>query len=120
MIRKLVIAGLLAASFGSIATSADAVVYVRTAPPAPREEVIPEARRGHVWSAGHWEWRNRKHEWVAGNWVRERRGYTYNQPTWVESNGRWSMQRGSWRRGDRDGDGVPNRLDRAPDNPNRR
>ena len=29
------------------------------------------------------------------------------------------MERGGWKRGDRDGDGVPNRQDKAPDNPNR-
>jgi hypothetical protein len=29
------------------------------------------------------------------------------------------MVRGGWHRGDRDGDGVPNRVDRRPDNPNR-
>jgi hypothetical protein len=51
--------------------------------------------------------------------MRERRGYHYNQPTWAERDGRWSMQRGNWSRGDRDGDGVPNGRDRAPNNPNR-
>jgi len=29
------------------------------------------------------------------------------------------MTRGTWRRGDADGDGVPNSRDRAPNNPNR-
>jgi hypothetical protein len=56
---------------------------------------------------------------MRGSWMRERRGYRYNQPIWVERNGRWFMERGHWRRGDRDGDGVPNRQDRAPNNPNR-
>ena len=36
-----------------------------------------------------------------------------------DRDGRWNMNRGGWRRGDRDGDGVPNRLDNAPNNPNR-
>jgi hypothetical protein len=119
MIKKLVLAAVLAASFGSVVPAANAALIVRVAPPPPREEIIPAPRSGHVWSAGHWEWRNRHHQWVGGTWVRERRGYHYSQPTWVENNGRWRMERGNWRRGDRDGDGVPNRRDNAPNNPNR-
>lgn len=119
MIKKILVAAMLAASLGSIATSASAQIIVRVAPPQPRAEVAPQPRRGYVWVAGHWEWRNRKHHWVKGTWVRERRGYRYEQPTWVERDGGWAMQRGAWRRGDRDGDGVPNRQDRAPSNPNR-
>lgn len=120
MIRKTLLAAALAASLGAVVTPASAAVYVRVAPPPPRVEVVPAPRAGRTWVGGHWEWRNRQHQWVAGNWIRDRRGYLYSQPAWVEDNGRWTMQRGSWRRGDRDGDGVPNRLDRAPDNPNRR
>ena len=119
MIRKLVIAATLAASFASIAPLASAAVYVREAPPPPRTEAAPAARRGYVWSEGHWEWQNRKHKWVRGAWVKERRGHNYVQPAWVERDGRWTLTRGTWRRGDRDGDGVPNRQDRAPNNPNR-
>ena len=119
MIRKMVLAAMVAASFGNIATPATAAVVVQVAPPPPREEAAPTPRRGHVWVAGHWEWRGHHHQWVRGTWIRERRGYQYIQPTWAERDGRWYMERGSWRRGDRDGDGVPNRQDRAPDNPRR-
>ena len=119
MIRKILVAAILAGSIGSIATPASAVVYVRVAPPEPRVEVLPAPRRGYAWSAGHWEWKNRKHVWVAGSWVRERRGYRYNQPAWAERDGRWYMTRGNWARGDNDGDGVPNGRDRAPNNPYR-
>ena len=120
MIRKIMLAAMLAGTLGSVAVPASAVIYVRTAPPEPRVEVVPQPRRGYVWNQGHWEWKNRHHVWVAGNWVRERRGYRYNQPAWAERDGRWYMTRGSWARGDRDGDGVPNSRDRAPNNPNRR
>ena len=119
MIKKIIVAATLAASFGSIATPASADIIVRIAPPQPRVEIAPQPRRGHVWVPGHWDYRNRNHQWVAGTWLRERRGYHYNQPAWTERDGRWHMQRGSWRRGDRDGDGVPNSQDRAPNNPNR-
>ena len=119
MIRKVILAAVLAASFGSIATPANAAIFVQIAPPPPRVEVAPQPRRGYVWVAGHWDWRNNHHQWVRGTWLRERRGYQYSQPAWVERDGRWTMERGSWRRGDRDGDGVPNRQDRRPDDPRR-
>ena len=35
---------------------------------------------------------------------------------WRERGGRWEYDRGRW---DRDGDGVPNRYDRRPNNPYR-
>jgi hypothetical protein len=120
MMKKMVLAAVVAASLGGMATSVTAAnVVVQVAPPALRAEVMPAPRRGYVWVAGHWDWRNRRHQWVPGTWIRERRGYMYNQPAWVERDGRWNMNRGGWRRGDRDGDGVPNRMDNAPGNPNR-
>jgi hypothetical protein len=119
MIRKTIFAAMLAASIGAVASSASAEIIVRTAPPPPRTEVVPAPRHGKTWVAGHWGWRNNHHQWIAGTWVRDRPGYHYNQPNWVERDGRWHMQEGNWRRGDRDGDGVPNNQDRKPDNPNR-
>ena len=87
------------------------------APPPPRYESMPRARRGQVWVAGHWEWRGRRHVWAPGHWVQARRGHHYRQPQWEQNNGHWEMRSGRW---DRDGDGVPNRYDRRPDNPYRR
>jgi hypothetical protein len=120
--KKLLIAALLASSLGSItAPAVSAVVVVREAPPAPRAERVPAARRGYVWAPGHWEWKYGKHVWERGHWIRARRGYVYREPTWEERDGRWTMQRGGWdrTRRDRDGDGVPNRVDSRPNNPNR-
>lgn len=133
MLKKLLIASLVAGSLGTIALPAAAeVIIVREAPPAMRHERTPEARRNHTWVPGHWEWRRNHHTWVRGTWVRNRHGYVYNQPTWAERDGRWEMTRGNWARGDRDhdgvpnrvdrdkdGDGVPNRMDSRPNNPNR-
>ncbi|WP_295850069.1 YXWGXW repeat-containing protein [uncultured Xylophilus sp.] len=98
------------------AVPAQAQIYVQAAPPPPRVEVVPPPRRGMVWSPGHWEWRNNRHVWVKGVWLRERPGYRYREAQWVDRGGRWEMRRGGW---DRDGDGVPNRHDRRPNNPNR-
>jgi hypothetical protein len=132
--HKLLLAGLAAGTFGSVAAPAAMAdtIIVREAPPPPRSERIPQARRGYVWAPGHWEYRHGRYVWTRGTWLRERHGYAYNAPTWVERDGRWVMERGGWRRGDRDGDGirnghdrdrdgdgVPNRMDSRPNNPNR-
>ena len=86
------------------------------APPPPRREALPRPRRGQVWVAGHWEWRGHRHVWAPGHWVKARPGHHYRQPHWSQHHGHWQMQRGGW---DRDGDGVRNRHDRRPDNPDR-
>ena len=91
-------------------------VHYLPPPPPPRYERVPPPRRGMVWSQGHWEWRGQRHAWVPGQWVRVRQGYHYRQPHWEQRGGRWAYARGGW---DRDGDGVPNRHDRRPDNPRR-
>ena len=137
MIRHALLAAALAASLGMVAApawSAQFGVSITVAPPEMRHESVPAPRRGYDWRPGYWNWsgnRNR-HQWVAGSWVRSRPGYFYMQPAWVERGGRWQQQRGAWARGDRDRDGVPNRMDRdrdgdgvrnqmdrAPDNPRR-
>jgi hypothetical protein len=122
MMKRILIATLLAGSLGSVAAPAlSAVIVVRTAPPAPRVEVAPQARRGHVWVPGHWDWRSNRYVWVRGKYVRERKGYMYDAPSWEERDGRWHRTGGNWRRGNRDndGDGVRNRDDSRPNNPTR-
>jgi len=95
-------------------------VWIQTAPPAPRYEVVPAPRHGYVWVSGYWGWNGHRHVWHRGGWVKERRGYVYNQPAWVEHDGRWEFRRGAWARGDNDHDGVPNGADRRPNDPTRR
>jgi hypothetical protein len=101
-----------------VSASAVAAPYVdvRVAPPPPREEVAPAARAGYVWAPGYWDWRGHRHVWVRGHWERERRGYVYHRPEWVQEGEHWRLRRGMW---DRDHDGIPNALDRHPDNPRR-
>jgi hypothetical protein len=51
----------------------------------------------------------------------------FHRPEWTrDDRGGWRLERGGWQHGelaerghDRDRDGVPNRFDRRPDNPNR-
>lgn len=122
MIKRLLLAAALAGSLGTVTMPAtSAVILVQKAPPEPRSERIPPARRGYVWAPGHWDWRGNRHVWVGGKWMRDRKGYVYNPPEWRERDGRWEMRRSEWRRGNRDndGDGVRNRDDARPNNPNR-
>jgi hypothetical protein len=98
------------------AVQAQSGVWIQTAPPPPRAERVPPPRRGYVWAPGHHEWRGGRHVWVRGEYVRARPGYAYRAPEWRERDGRWEYNRGRW---DRDGDGVPDRNDRRPDNPRR-
>lgn len=117
LVSVLFAAGMLGAATTPLPSMAAVDVYSRTAPPSPREERVPAARRGYVWAPGYWNWQGKKHVWVKGSYVHERRGYTYRPHEWVERDGRWQLKRGGW---DRDGDGIPNDRDRHPDNPNRR
>ena len=124
-------------------------LQIGTPPPPVRYAVMPQPRRGYVWVPGHWEWRGNRHVWKAGYYLAARPGYYYQQPTWVQEGNRWAYRGGGWNRGhrdrdhdgirdrrdndrdndgirnnrdrdrDRDGDGVRNRNDRAPNNPNR-
>jgi hypothetical protein len=137
MIKTSIIAASLAlGSLGaavSTQASAATTVYVQVAPPAPRVEVVPAVRRGMVWTPGHWDWRGRQYVWMRGQYVRARPGYVYHEPMWEQRGERWYKRPGAWQRGDRDhdgipnrmdrdrdGDGVPNRYDNNPNNPNRR
>ena len=115
-IKRTLLAVMLGASLGSVAVPAAAVdIFVQIAPPAPRYEPVPPPRYGYVWVPGYWDWRSNRHVWVSGTWVIERPGYYYERSRWVERDGHWYLQRGDWRRGDRDGDGIPNRYDRDRD-----
>lgn len=122
-LRKLLIAGMCVASLGGatlpMAANAQVGVYFNSAPPPARYEAVPVARRGYVWVPGHWIGRGNRHVWQGGHWERTRVGYSYAQPNWVQHDNRWKYNRGRWNRGDRDGDGVRNNRDRAPNNPNR-
>jgi hypothetical protein len=104
----------------------DSVVVVRTAPPPPRNETVPHARRGYEWVPGYWNYTGHRYAWTRGHWERARNGYVYHRPEWTQDNGSWRMNRGGWQHGeradgrsDRDHDGVPNRDDARPNNPNR-
>ena len=122
MRKTLLAATLVVACIGTAAIPAYARPYgtiIDVAPPTPRVERVPEMRRGYVWVPGYWNWAGHRHVWVRGNSIRERRGWTYANPQWAQRDGRWEFRRGAWARGDRDHDGIPNGLDRHPNDPRR-
>ena len=139
MLKKVILATALAASFGTAMAQS---IIIREAPPPVREERVPGPRPGWEWAQGHWSWRHGQYVWVQGHWMRERRGEHWVADRWERRGDRWVMINGHWERGggmghrgmgdrdhdgvpnrydrDRDNDGVPNRFDSAPNNPYRR
>jgi hypothetical protein len=121
--RKSLLAVLCAASLGAVSlpmtASADTRIYFDSAPPQPRHEVVPAPRKGYVWVPGYYDLKGKKHVWKAGHWEKSRKGYHYVEPRWTQADNRWELHRGGWNKGDKDGDGVPNKYDAKPNNPNR-
>ncbi|MBV9155144.1 MAG: YXWGXW repeat-containing protein [Acidobacteriaceae bacterium] len=81
--------------------SANAQVYVRIAPPAPRREVIIE-RPGpnYVWVGGYHRWEGNGYVWVPGTWVVPPQPYYHR---WVPGHWKhtwhgWVWVEGHWRR----------------------
>ena len=111
-------------------------VVVQAPPPAPIYEAVPTPREGYIWAPGHYAWDNGRYEWRRGGWMASRPGYAWQAAHWEQrGDGSWYLVGGTWvqsdnyarydndRRGpygDRDRDGVMNRDDRYPNNPNRR
>jgi len=127
--KTLIGAAFAAALLGFGAAAQAQVATITIAPPAPRHEVVPAAREGWIWAPGHYQWRHGEYVWTEGHWMRERAGYEYREPRWVQrGNGEWVLVGNSWERRwdehhharrDYDRDGVPDRFDRFPRNPNR-
>ena len=128
LVSALVTAGFIGVAATPLSSMAQAEIYLNTAPPPARYEVVPAPRSGYVWSNGHYRSHGGAYVWTAGDWQAARPGYAYVSPQWVERGGRWNYQPSRWDRdgdgvanrrdADRDGDGVANRRDAAPNNPN--
>src|SRR4051812_8779316 len=94
------------------AMAASSVTFVIGTPPPPaRYEVVPHLRRGYEWVPGYWNWNGRRHVWVPGHKERVRVGHYYQRPEWRQGSNGWELHRGGWQQGDRDHDGIPNRVD---------
>ena len=84
-------------------------------------EAVPRPRPGQFWVAGHWQQHGRRAVWQPGHWERSRPGVHRPNHGAVPYPGHLTRPHGKplSPRWDRDGDGIPNRDDRRPDNPNR-
>jgi len=110
-------------------------VVVQGPPPAPIYEAAPAPRTGYIWAPGHYVWNNGRYEWRGGEWMASRPGYGWQSAHWEQrGDGSWYLVGGTWVRsdnyaryddgrrgpyGDRDRDGVINRDDRYPRDPDR-
>ncbi|MEE9207010.1 MAG: hypothetical protein V3U67_01350 [Gemmatimonadota bacterium] len=67
-------------------TPSGSVVYVQTAPPAPRHDVRPHRPVAKaVWIPGHYHWNGRNYVWMGGHWNVKPKGNK-----WVA--GHWKKQ----------------------------
>ena len=74
------------------------VVYIETAPPAPRIEVIskrptPKA----IWIPGYWMWKGNKYVWAPGHWEKKPRGRAWAPGQWKRTHRGWYWVAGYWR-----------------------
>jgi hypothetical protein len=71
-------------------------LVINTAPPAPRFETVPAARRGYAWAPGYWNWDGRRHVWLAGHWESARDGYQYQSSEWQRDGSGYRLRAGGW------------------------
>jgi hypothetical protein len=89
---------LSAAAFAPAVASAQVGVSLEigNAPPPPRFESVPVARRGYIWAPGYWNWDGRRHVWLAGHWEQERYGQSFRGAEWVRTGNGWRLDQGGW------------------------
>jgi hypothetical protein len=72
--KKIFLAAIVAAMGfvgSSMPASAQAYIYVQTAPPAPVYETVPaRPGPGYVWVGGYYRWNGSTYVWTRGHYVR--------------------------------------------------
>jgi YXWGXW repeat-containing protein len=83
---------------GCVEAPPSGVVYVETAPPPARVEVIATAPSAeHVWIPGHYTWSGHAYAWTAGHYeVRPRHGVKWVPGHWAKYRGKWYWREGHW------------------------
>ena len=97
LVRKTVLAGLLALSLTPAIVMAQ--VVVRIAPPAPIVEVHDHPpHAGWVWIDGYHRWDGHRYVWVHGHWVRPPHpGAVWVAHRWEHRGDGWVLVEGHWR-----------------------
>ncbi len=72
-----------------------ASAYPTAAPPPPRNESYAP-RRGFVWVAGRWDWKDGKWDWVPGHMERERAGRQWRPGRWDRDGDHYRFTAGEW------------------------
>jgi hypothetical protein len=104
MTRKLALVAGIGLALASVSytqpASAQVVVEVGVAPPAPRYEAVPPPRYGYEWAPGYWQWNPgwHRHVWVPGHWIAGRQGWHWHGGAWVPSPHGWRWHEGYWGR----------------------
>lgn len=105
-----------AACVGGYESASVGVVWVSSAPPPPRYEVVTVAPGPeYFWISGYWVWTGGVYDWHPGYW--ERRPHPrarYERGRWRHDRRGWYWVEGRWKGGDDDrgrGRGRPDRGD---------
>jgi hypothetical protein len=86
---------------GSALAQPIAEVYVPSAPPPPRVEVVPVLPRERVeverWQPGYWRWSGHEYVWVEGHYmVRPRPVAEWTPGRWEQHPRGWVYIEGHW------------------------
>ncbi len=74
------------------------VVYVGSAPPAPKHEAKPpKPSPSAIWVSGHWKWNGHRYVWVPGHWHTRPGGKSWVSGHWVKKPRGWVWVPGHWR-----------------------
>jgi hypothetical protein len=83
-----------AAVAGPAVAQLQAEIFIPTAPPPPRVEVVPVLPAGRVeierWQPGYWRWNGHEHIWVGGRYVAR----PQPRAEWIP--GRWEQRPRGW------------------------
>lgn len=96
-IRVLIVVMFLAFSVMMTEGCAARTVYVKTPPPAARNELRPAKPFANAfWISGHWEWRVGKYAWKSGYWVKPVKGKKWVSGHWKKTAKGYIWVYGHW------------------------